>query len=144
MNENRLYSSRRVTIPAAFAAAVLAGCQPNVSERDLNPADTPDIVELIDRSRTVLVDARTPSKFTAGHIPGATNLNIADVNLDRRNLPDLIAAETIIVYGQNPGDSLATGLALRLLEAGYDATRIYRGGVEAWTASGGELVTTQP
>ncbi|MEO0632130.1 MAG: rhodanese-like domain-containing protein, partial [Planctomycetota bacterium] len=78
MNENRLYSSRRATILAAFATAVLVGCQPNVSERDLDPADTPDIIELVERPRTVLIDARIPSKYTAGHIPGATNLNIVN------------------------------------------------------------------
>lgn len=92
----------------------------------------------------MLVDARTPSAFAKGHIKTAINLGIADISVGSRHRADLAAAKRIIVYGQNPGDPLATGLAMRLLEAGYDATRIYRGGVDAWTANGGELVTPTP
>lgn len=126
---------------ALIGTNALTGCQPNVSERDLRPAETIDIIETASEPGTILVDARIPSAYRAGHIPGAISLNIADVNLESRNRPDLLAADTIIVYGQNPGDALATGLALRLLEAGYDATRLYRGGIDAWTTNGGELTT---
>ncbi len=145
MNQNRNFFSRfGQAVAVAALAAALPACQPNVSERDLNPANTIDVVETLGKPGTVLVDARTPSAYANGHIPGATNLNIADVSLDTRNRPELAAAKAIIVYGQNPGDPLAAGLALRLLEAGYSATRIYRGGVDAWTDNGGVLVTPQP
>ncbi|MEL6796161.1 MAG: rhodanese-like domain-containing protein [Planctomycetota bacterium] len=137
---------RQIAGPALLAALLSAvvGCEANVSERDLEPAEVGQVLDAAQSPGTILIDARTPSAFDRGHIPGAVNLNIADVNLESRNRPDLLAADRIIVYGQNPGDPLAAGLALRLLEAGYGATTIYRGGVDDWTATGGDLVTDAP
>ncbi len=136
--------------PSAFALSALllasVGCTPNVTERDLKPALLADLTEIVREptDATILIDARTPSAFRAGHIAGARNLGIAEIDPEGRRRQDLANAEQIIVYGQNPGDALATGLALRMLEAGYGSTRLFRGGIDAWTGAGGELVTPDP
>ncbi|MEL6498251.1 MAG: rhodanese-like domain-containing protein [Planctomycetota bacterium] len=142
MAQNQQPASRAALVVLGLALIQpLAACEANVSERDLKPAELNRILEATQSPGTVLIDARTPSAFAKGHIPGAVNLNIADVNLRSRNRPELIAADQIIVYGQNPGDPLATGLALRLLEAGYGATTIYRGGIDDWTGLGNQIQT---
>lgn len=135
-----------LTLLISIAAA--SGCTPNVTERDLTPATITDLTAATRAEArqpgTIIIDARTPSAFRKGHIPGARNVTIADIDKDARKRPDLAEAERIIVYGQNPGDSLATGLALRMIETGYSKTRLFRGGIDGWTASGGELVTESP
>ncbi|MEO1585228.1 MAG: rhodanese-like domain-containing protein [Planctomycetota bacterium] len=146
---------RRIPAPAATvlalaAAATIAGCPPNVSERDIaaatiqavRDAASAPVSTATDRPHT-LIDARVPSAFKQGHLQGAINLNIADITPGEPRRPDLAAAKSLIVYGQNPGDPLARGLALRLLEAGYKETRLFPGGVDAWTRAGGELQTAE-
>ena len=94
-----------------------------------------------ENSPDLLVDARAPSRYQAGHLPGAINLGIAQIDPEGRRRPDLLEPRRLVVYGQNPGDTLASGLTLRLLESGYDNAVLFRGGVDAWLAAGYELST---
>lgn len=122
---------------SVLAASMAGGCTPNVSERDIVGVELPTVLEASRRtSPDLLIDARAPSRYRRGHLPGAISLGIAQINTEGRRRPDLLEARRLVVYGQNPGDTLASGLTLRLLEAGYDSAVLFRGGVEAWLAAG--------
>ncbi|MEM8756638.1 MAG: rhodanese-like domain-containing protein [Planctomycetota bacterium] len=127
------------------AGAVLGGCTRNVDEGDIRSAALTDIRSVVSGTAPgTLVDARSPSRFRSGHLPGAENLQLLDVPLDRSPPLRLVESPRIIVYGQNEGDPFASGLTLRLLEVGLDQTRLYRGGLDEWVQAAGELEEDEP
>lgn len=134
------------TLAAALMFTLLpwtTGCTRSITERDIVSLDLPGVVDAVDhpRKNDVLLDARAPSRYRGGHLPRAVSLGIADIRLGARPRADLTGGKRLIVYGQNPGDTLATGLTLRLIEAGYDGVMLFRGGVDEWTGIGRSLVT---
>jgi rhodanese-related sulfurtransferase len=134
------------TLAAALLFTVLpltAACTRSVTERDIVGLDLPEVIDAVDHPREsdLLLDARAPSRYRDGHLPRAVSLGIADVRLGGRPRPDLIGRKRLIVYGQNPGDTLATGLTLRLIEAGYGGVMLFRGGIDEWTGIGRTLIT---
>lgn len=121
-----------------MVALCLGGCSGSVDEGDIRSASLGDVRAVQSgRNPGLLVDARPPSRFRDGHIPGAVNVQIVDVRLEGPPPPTLDFLDQLIVYGENEGDAFATGLTLRLLEAGFDRTLLFRGGLDEWTRSGG-------
>ena len=128
--------SRHITtsalIPLVIAATLLAGCGiGKVSDKQIEPIDIVAVRKQLasDPDRTVLVDARSPAAFAAGHIPGAVNI---PVNEARSRDPKLESAKTIIVYGNGWQDDLPRVLAKRLMLFGYGNVYVFTGGIETW------------
>ena len=76
----------------------------------------------------VLIDVRTPGEFSAGHIEGAKNIPLDQVE---RRVKDFPKDKDIVLYCRSGARS---GQALRLLESkGYDATKLHNlGPMSAW------------
>ena len=108
-----------------------------------------DLIEMQNNPKTgpiVLVDARQPSKFAQGHIPGAVNIFLPDL---RASDSRLAGARAIVVYGNGWQDDLSRAAAKRLIRLRYNAIYEFRGGMEVWQAEGGkvekdESATTAP
>ena len=86
-----------------------------------------------------LIDPRASAKFDAAHLPGARNLKLPNLARGVRSDFDLARHTWIVVYGDNPGDPQARGMAKRLLSNQYAGVRLFAGGVEEWREMGWSL-----
>jgi|GEM_PF-1277083 len=97
---------------------------------------TPILPEKVDELRATLVrsimlDVRTESEFSAGHVPDAINLPFAQLEKERSQIPGL---GSLIVYGSSELDTFRAGT--QLFDMGYFGVRIISGGFEAWKTKG--------
>ena len=99
------------------------------------PAMTwPQVKELAEKNQIVLVDAREPSAFEAGHVPNAVSL---PTRLLRENIDNFMAEvprdKPIAGYCANPRCPLSRNLARALVEQyGYKDVRDVPGGYTEW------------
>jgi rhodanese-related sulfurtransferase len=121
---------------------LVAGCQEiKVSDSDIPVIREPEVVQAIGQHRTVIVDARKPEDYAAGHIPNAINIFLPDI---REKDARLAEAKRIIVYAGGVRDPLSIAAAKRLVASGYVNVWEFKGGIEQWKGSGHKLVGTLP
>lgn len=77
----------------------------------------------------VLLDARDPDSYNAGHIPGAKNVPTGDID----RIKALDKEKSYVAYCWNHTCHLAPTLALQLSELGYHCREL-NAGWEEWTA----------
>jgi rhodanese-related sulfurtransferase len=102
------------------------------------PTKLPAAVRRALRAKTeiALLDVRHESRFATGHPLFAASFPLghleaqADGRLPRRTVP-------VVVYGDGADDALTA--ARRLRELGYADVSLLAGGLDGWTADGGEL-----
>lgn len=85
----------------------------------------------------VLLDARPPADYAAGHLPGAFNVPSEDIESHLRQvLPLLTPAQPILTYcsGHQCDESLK--LSQHLLHNGFTNVHLFAGGMSDWTAAG--------
>jgi rhodanese-related sulfurtransferase len=82
--------------------------------------------------KMVVIDARDPSQFAKGHIPGAINMDWRQVLAKRNTIPK---NKPVLIYCNTGSLSAQAGFALRV--AGWDNVKILQGGMEEWKAKGG-------
>ena len=126
-------------LAATFLIGGLAACSP--------ASETPDVVTDVQVSEApsilaepgiTVVDVRTPAEFAAGHLPGAVNIDLQS-NTFAEQIADLPKDEAYFVYCQSANRS---GTATdHMADAGFTTVYDMQGGVTAWQAAGGELVT---
>jgi rhodanese-related sulfurtransferase len=80
----------------------------------------------------MVIDARDPSQFAKGHIPGAINMDWRQVLAKRSTIPK---NKPVLIYCNTGSLSAQAGFALRV--AGWDNVKILQGGMEEWKAKGG-------
>lgn len=80
----------------------------------------------------MVIDARDPSQFAKGHIPGAINMDWRQVLAKRTTIPK---NKPVLIYCNTGSLSAQAGFALRV--AGWDNVKILQGGMEEWKAKGG-------
>jgi rhodanese-related sulfurtransferase len=83
----------------------------------------------------VLLDVREPEEWEAGHVPGALFIPMGELG-DR--IGELPAGGEVVVMCRSGHRSAMATRALR--EVGITATN-YEGGIIAWAARGGPVVT---
>lgn len=91
--------------------------------------------ELLDRVREGLVtvlDVRPVEEFKSGHIPGAINIPLADLEM---HLDDLDRKQDIIAYCRGPHCVLAFDAVAKLRQEGLNARRL-EGGLPEWKLAG--------
>jgi len=81
----------------------------------------------------VLIDLRSPEAYAAGHLIGATNIPLAELNQWIDVLPDRVR---IILYDQD--GSTSESAAKLLINAGYPETVVLLGGIDEWLRRFGE------
>ena len=114
-----------------------AGCSSTTSDRDVRRIELRDVARPVERetASVLIIDARSPGEFGAGHIPGARNLRSPEID-ERERDPDLERFRTIIVYGADPGSAPAMALAKKLMRAGYRDVRLFQEGFRGWQNAG--------
>ncbi len=91
--------------------------------------------ELLQRARdglVTVVDVRPPEEYTAGHLPGAVNIPLSQLE---RRLADLPKNTEIVAYCRGPYCVLAYEAVARLRVQGYKARRLQDGYPE-WKQAG--------
>jgi rhodanese-related sulfurtransferase len=81
----------------------------------------------------VVVDARSPEKYAAGHVPGARNLPTRTI--DEQSTAGLDREPVYITYCDGPHCNGSTRSALRLAELGFRVKEML-GGFHFWTLDG--------
>lgn len=92
-------------------------------------------VELLERARENLVtvlDVRPPEEFAAGHLPGAVNVPLQELEARLWKLP---RNQEIVAYCRGPHCVLAFDAVARLREKGFRARRL-EGGFPEWREAG--------
>ena len=88
--------------------------------------------------QTVFVDIREPEHVALGYIKGCVFIRADELEMQVRHLlPDKNAP--VVLYCRSGVESLLTAMTLK--EMGYKEARNLAGGIEAWKASGYEVVT---
>ena len=82
--------------------------------------------------KMVVIDARDPTQFARGHIPGAINMDWRQVLAKRNTIPK---NKPVLIYCNTGSLSAQAGFALRV--AGWENVRILQGGMTEWQAKGG-------
>lgn len=142
---------RGLTFLALALISLMGGCESGVSEQDIRTMNAIEVRTLKvehdknpNRELLALIDARAHRRFEAGHIPGAINAQTPDYPEGMPLDPKLARRQTIVVYGQNPGDLSARVLAKRLLYNGYGGVRLFPGGLEEWSRMGWSVEAPPP
>ncbi|MEB3298292.1 MAG: rhodanese-like domain-containing protein [Candidatus Sericytochromatia bacterium] len=85
----------------------------------------------------VILDAREHRAFEAGHLPGAIEMGLRIFPSRWRSLPP---GSKVVAYCTCPEEHTAARVAYILNQRGFEASAL-KGGLEAWRASGHEVVT---
>ena len=86
-------------------------------------------VQLINRERAVVVDVCEAEEFAAGHVGGAKNVPVSQLE---RRLPEAVKNKTvplILVCASGGRANRALGVAKKL---GYEKAQVLSGGMKAW------------
>ena len=94
------------------------------------PAD--ELSRRIADGDALLVDVRPPEEFAAGHLAGAVNVPLSELD---DYLRDLSRDREVVAYCRGPYCVLAYDAVARMREAGYQARRL-EGGYPEWAAAG--------
>jgi rhodanese-related sulfurtransferase len=81
----------------------------------------------------VIVDARSPEKYAAGHVPGA--LNLPTRTITAASTADLDTGQLYVTYCDGPHCNGSTRSALRLAELGFRVKEML-GGFHFWQLDG--------
>lgn len=101
-----------------------------------NPHNTLEVEELETlrrRDDAVLIDVRKPEEYRSGHVPGALNIPLSELEESADALPADHAAPVVTLC--NRGNISLNGL-LVLHSLGYHNVRSLAGGTTAWMAQG--------
>lgn len=104
-----------------------------LSERDaLEPVPAKELLARVRKGLVTVIDVRPPEEFAAGHIRGAINVPLAE--LDNR-LAELPRSQEIIAYCRGPYCLLSVEAVGKLRNNGFTARRLEDGYPE-WKSSG--------
>jgi rhodanese-related sulfurtransferase len=85
---------------------------------------------------TQLVDVRSAGEFAAGHVPGAMNIPLEEIE---RRLGDLNAEQTLVLICKS---GTRAGIATEFLKDKRANLVVLQGGTEAWVKAGLPLVVS--
>ena len=94
---------------------------------------TAQAVQLINREKAVVIDVCEPEEFAAGHVGGAKNIPLGQL---QERLPQVAknkAVPIILVCAKGARASRAAGIAKGL---GYEKAQALAGGLAAWKEAG--------
>jgi rhodanese-related sulfurtransferase len=122
---------------ALFAISTAYAC-PNSPIKDIQVNAIEDFIA--QEQDVVILDVRTPEEYTASHIEGAINVNIA-ADTFANNIAKLDRGKTYIVHcGANVENGRSDQSFEIMTDLGFTKLRNMQGGIAEWEASGQPLV----
>lgn len=99
---------------------------------DLEPIPRKELLVRAREGSITVLDVRPPEEFSAGHLPGAVNVPVADLE---KRLSELDPDQEIVAYCRGPYCVLAFEAVARLRKKGLKARRLEEGFPE-WKSAG--------
>lgn len=95
----------------------------------INPTEA---VQLINREKAVVVDVCSPQEFAAGHVTGAKNVPLAELEGKLGSVVKNKGVPLLLVCASGVRSRKAVAIARKL---GYDNARSLTGGMGAWRSA---------
>jgi rhodanese-related sulfurtransferase len=91
-----------------------------------------DMVQLMNREKAVVIDVCEPDEFAQGHVIGAKNLPLGDLEAKLAQLVKNKATPVVMVCQVGARSARAAATAQKL---GYENAQSLAGGLKAWQAA---------
>ena len=105
----------------------------NLTFQDIN---SDELELMISKEDLILLDVRTTTEYSNGHLISAVNINYYGDNFDN-DIDKLDKSKPIIVYCKSGGRSSKS--ALKLVEKGFEEIYNLKGGFDQWIFDGKEV-----
>lgn len=105
----------------------------------LEPVSAEELIERCRQGLVTLIDVRPEEEYAAGHIPGAVNLTVADLE---RQMAELDPEREVIAYCRGPYCTFSFEAVERLRKAGFRSRRLGPGFPE-WKLAGLPISTEE-
>ncbi len=121
------------TVAEAHLAEVQALVRDHLEARDaLEPVPADVLLERARTGEVLVLDVRPPEEYAAGHLPGAVNVPLEELEARLAELPE---DREVVAYCRGPHCVLAFEAVARLRRAGRHARRL-EGGLPEWRQAG--------
>jgi rhodanese-related sulfurtransferase len=107
------------------------------SKDEMEPVPAADLIERAKRGLVTVLDVRPPEEFAAGHVPGAVNIPIHELE---KRLAELPKRKEVVAYCRGPYCLMSYDAVELLRRKGMKARRM-QDGLPEWRLAG--LPTTQ-
>lgn len=111
-----------------FAAAVMVGCNNSKATKEFDSVDATRFAEVIEDEQVQIIDVRTPTEFSEGHIPGAANIDIDGEEFEAK-VAQLDKSRPVAVYCR--GGRRSKEAAKHMVECGLEVTEL-TDGILSW------------
>ena len=91
-----------------------------------------DMVQLMNREKAIVIDVCSPEEFAQGHVIGAKNLPLGDLEAKLPQVAKNKATPVVMVCQVGARSARAATIATRL---GYQNVQSLAGGLKAWQAA---------
>ena len=115
-----------IVLALGSGALLLMPAMKNVGGGTLSPANA---VALINREKAVVVDVSEPDEFAAGHITGAKNIPLAQLE---ERLPTVAKNKALPLILVCASGKRAQGAVATATKLGYANVQALAGGIQAW------------
>lgn len=92
------------------------------------------------KNAVLTIDVRDPHGFDAGHVPGALNVSVVDIEIMGNRI--LKEKRPIVAYCACPDEHSALVVAAKLMRIGVKDIKVLTGGWNGWKAAGGKVEVT--
>ncbi len=103
-----------------------------ISKDEFEPIQAVDLLDRARRGLVTVLDVRPPEEFAAGHVPGAVNIPIRELEKRLRELPK---RKEVIAYCRGPFCLMSYDAVQLLRKKGLKARRM-QDGMPEWRSSG--------
>jgi rhodanese-related sulfurtransferase/DNA-binding transcriptional ArsR family regulator len=103
-----------------------------VSKDSMEPIPRAELLSRVREGLVTVLDVRPPAEYAAGHLPGAVNIPLAELE---KHLTELDTGQEVVAYCRGPHCVLAFDAVARLREKGLKARRLQDGFPE-WKQAG--------
>jgi rhodanese-related sulfurtransferase len=99
---------------------------------ELEPVPAKEVLERARKSLVTVLDVRPPEEFAAGHVPGAINIPVQELEKRIKELP---RRREVIAYCRGPYCLMSFEAVEKLRKKGWRARRL-ENGLPEWRAAG--------
>jgi rhodanese-related sulfurtransferase len=115
-------------ITVAFASGAML-LWPAVQGATAGGISTAGAVQLINRERAVVVDVSETEEFAQGHVGGAKNVPVGQLE---QRLPEVVKNKSLPLILVCPNGARATRALAVAKKLGYEKAQVLAGGLKAW------------